>query len=81
MNSSLSNRSNILCTILFQIYVAMPFAFCTREKHPWCEFAEEADTGTTTLFLQDVNFRSNFVLDPNILHNEFFIYFVVSKNA
>lgn len=36
----------------------MPFAFCTREKYPWCEFAEEAETGTTTLFLQDVTLRS-----------------------
>lgn len=33
----------------------MPFAFCTREKQPWCEFAECAETGTTTKFLQKVN--------------------------
>lgn len=33
----------------------MPFAFCTREKHPWCEFAEEAETGPTTLLLQDAS--------------------------
>lgn len=32
----------------------MPFAFCTREKHPWCEFAEEAETGPTTILLQEV---------------------------
>lgn len=32
----------------------MPFAFCTREKHPWCEFAESAENGPTTLFLQEV---------------------------
>jgi beta-ureidopropionase len=32
----------------------MPFAFCTREKHPWCEFAESAEKGPTTVFLQDV---------------------------
>lgn len=36
--------------------LAMPFAFCTREKHPWCEFAEEAETGPTTLFLEEVYF-------------------------
>lgn len=36
------------------ISIDMPFAFCTREKHPWCEFAEEAETGPTTVFLQDV---------------------------
>lgn len=32
----------------------MPFAFCTREKHPWCEFAESAETGPTTDFLKQV---------------------------
>ena len=25
----------------------MPFAFCTREKHPWTQFAESAETGST----------------------------------
>lgn len=25
----------------------MPFAFCTREKLPWCEFAESAEDGPT----------------------------------
>ena len=29
---------------------AMPFAFCTREKSPWSEFAEEAEDGATTKF-------------------------------
>ena len=33
----------------------MPFAFCTREKYPWCEFAESAETGPTTKVLQEVN--------------------------
>ena len=33
---------------------AMPFAFCTREKYPWCEFAESAEDGPTTKFLQEV---------------------------
>ena len=36
----------------------MPFAFCTREKQPWCEFAESAEDGPTTKFLQKV--RDNF---------------------
>jgi hypothetical protein len=34
----------------------MPFAFCTREKQPWCEFAEDAETGPTTQFVQKVRF-------------------------
>jgi len=32
----------------------MPFAFCTREKHPWTQFAEPAETGVTTAFLSEV---------------------------
>lgn len=32
----------------------MPFAFCTREKSPWCEYAEDAETGPTTEFLKIV---------------------------
>ena len=37
----------------------MPFAFCTREKQPWCEFAESAEHGPTTKFLQDVNNKAS----------------------
>ncbi len=33
---------------------AMPFAFCTREKKPWCDFAESAEDGPSTHFLQGV---------------------------
>lgn len=32
----------------------MPFALCTREKLPWCEFAEPAEDGPTTNFLSEV---------------------------
>ena len=42
--------------------IYMPCAFCTREKHPWCQFAESAEDGPTTLFLQEVN---STVLDTN----------------
>lgn len=35
----------------------MPFAFCTREKQPWSEFAESAENGPTTKFLQEVGFQ------------------------
>ena len=34
--------------------LAMPFAFCTREKYPWVEFAESAYDGPTTKFLAEV---------------------------
>lgn len=33
---------NVLC---LQEAWTMPFAFCTREKRPWMEFAECAETG------------------------------------
>lgn len=39
---------------LIFMLLAMPFAFCTREKQPWCEFAESAETGPTTQMLQEV---------------------------
>lgn len=35
-------------------FPAMPFAFCTREKLPWTEFAESAEDGITTKFCQEV---------------------------
>jgi beta-ureidopropionase len=33
----------------------MPFIFCTRERHPWCQFAESAENGPTTQLVQQVN--------------------------
>ena len=33
----------------------MPFAFCTREKHPWTEFAESAADGPTIKLCQEVS--------------------------
>lgn len=32
----------------------MPFAFCTREKHPWTEFAEAIEDGPTIKLCQEV---------------------------
>ena len=45
--------------------LAMPFAMCTPEKHPWTQFAESAEDGPTIQFLQQVaiinsNFESFF---------------------
>ncbi|KAJ8983186.1 hypothetical protein NQ317_005829 [Molorchus minor] len=34
--------------------VNMPYAFCTREKTPWCEYAENAQHGPTTKMLQEL---------------------------
>lgn len=56
-------QDNFLSLSLFDIYtktaywlliLAMPFAFCTREKMPWCEFAESAEHGPTTRLMQEV---------------------------
>lgn len=46
----------------------MPFAFCTREKQPWCEFAEVAEDGPSTKFLAEVN-----TLDGNALSDVTFL--------
>lgn len=45
--------------ICLQEVWTMPFAFCTRERLPWTEFAESAETGPTTKFLSLV-FLFNF---------------------
>ena len=44
----------------------MPFAFCTREKVPWCEFAESAENGPTTLFLAEVGIATTYIEDKDI---------------
>lgn len=43
-----------LCNLIFTSVLAMPFAFCTRERLPWVELAESAENGPTTCFLQEV---------------------------
>lgn len=47
----------------------MPFAFCTREKLPWTEFAESAENGATTKFLQEVKLDNKNALKINKLIN------------
>lgn len=44
----------------------MPFVFCTREKFPWCEFAESVENGPSTMFLKEVFTNLNkFLLKNN----------------
>lgn len=46
----------------------MPFAFCTREKRPWCDFAEDPEHGPTTTLLRKVRlFSKHFYDDFNRL--------------
>ena len=47
----------------------MPFAFCTREKQPWLEFAEEVD-GPSTQALQVLAKKHNMVIVSPILERD-----------
>jgi beta-ureidopropionase len=58
------------CNVLgLQEAWTMPFAFCTREKHPWLEFAEPAD-GPTTQFLSTLARQYNMVIVSPILERD-----------
>lgn len=57
---------NVLC---LQEAWTMPFAFCTREKTPWCEFAEPVD-GPTTQFLLKLAAEYNMVIVSPILERD-----------
>ncbi|XP_063050680.1 beta-ureidopropionase isoform X2 [Engraulis encrasicolus] len=58
---------NIVC---FQEAWTMPFAFCTREREPWTEFAESAEDGITTKYCQELARRYNMVLVSPILERD-----------
>lgn len=48
----------------------MPIAFCTREKQPWCEFAEDAKIGPTTVLLKKLAREYNMVIVSPILERD-----------
>eukprot|EP00922_Rhytidocystis_sp_ex-Travisia-forbesii_P004700 GHVS01006916.1.p1 GENE.GHVS01006916.1~~GHVS01006916.1.p1 ORF type:complete len:419 (+),score=45.64 GHVS01006916.1:75-1331(+) len=48
----------------------MPFAFCTREKDPWMEFAEDAEEGRTTQFIKRKAAQWNMVIVSPILERD-----------
>jgi len=58
---------NVLC---MQETWTMPFAFCTREKYPWVEFAESAENGETTKFVQKLAKKHNMVIVSPILERD-----------
>ncbi|XP_069850517.1 beta-ureidopropionase isoform X2 [Dipodomys merriami] len=58
---------NIIC---FQEAWTMPFAFCTREKLPWTEFAESAEDGLTTRFCQMLAKKNEMVVVSPILERD-----------
>ncbi|MFT7581560.1 MAG: beta-ureidopropionase [Myxococcota bacterium] len=58
------------CNVLgLQEAWTMPFAFCTREKHPWLEFAETVD-GPSTQFLARLARKYNMVIVSPILERD-----------
>lgn len=57
---------NVIC---LQEAWSMPFAFCTREKQPWCEFAEPVD-GPSTQFLKDLAIKYEMVIVSPILERD-----------
>ncbi|CAJ0929697.1 unnamed protein product, partial [Mesorhabditis belari] len=59
--------ANIVC---LQEAWTMPFAFCTRERLPWTEFAESAETGPSTQFLQKLAGKYNMVIVSPILERD-----------
>ncbi|XP_025834218.1 beta-ureidopropionase-like [Agrilus planipennis] len=60
-------KVNIFC---LQELWTMPYFFCTREKQPWCEFAEPAENGPTTKFLQVLARKNNMVIVSPILERD-----------
>ncbi|XP_023221411.1 beta-ureidopropionase-like [Centruroides sculpturatus] len=58
---------NVIC---FQEAWTMPFAFCTREKYPWCEFAESAEDGPSTQLCQQMAKKYNMVIISPILERD-----------
>ncbi|XP_012280064.1 beta-ureidopropionase-like [Orussus abietinus] len=58
---------NIIC---LQEAWTMPFAFCTREKYPWCELAEDVETGPTTVLMCEMAERYNMVIISPILERD-----------
>lgn len=62
-----SEGINIVC---LQEAWSMPFAFCTREKQPWCEFAESPANGPSTLFLSELAAKYRMVIISPILERD-----------
>eukprot|EP00035_Acanthoeca_spectabilis_P004793 m.107042 g.107042 ORF g.107042 m.107042 type:complete len:441 (-) comp12729_c0_seq1:1568-2890(-) len=58
---------NVIC---FQEAWTMPFAFCTREKLPWSEFAECAQTGPSVKACQRWALKHNMVIVSPILERD-----------
>ncbi|XP_055327677.1 beta-ureidopropionase-like [Paramacrobiotus metropolitanus] len=58
---------NVVC---FEECWHMPFAFCTRERLPWCEFAEEISNGPTVSLCSKMAKQYNMVVICPILERD-----------
>jgi len=58
---------NVLC---LQETWHMPFAFCTRERYPWVEFAQSAEHGVAVQFIQRMAKKHNMVIVSPILERD-----------
>jgi beta-ureidopropionase len=59
--------ANVLC---LQEAWTCPFFVCTRERYPWCEFAEDAKTGRSTAFIKEMAKKWNMVIVSPILERD-----------
>jgi beta-ureidopropionase len=59
--------ANVVC---LQEAWPMPFAFCTREKRPWLEFAESAEDGPSVRFVSALAREHNMVIVSPILERD-----------
>ncbi|XP_050667863.1 beta-ureidopropionase-like [Leptidea sinapis] len=67
INTAAKEGVNVLC---LQEAWSMPFAFCTREKVPWCEFAEDVMDGPSTQFLKEFAVKYGMVIISPILERD-----------
>jgi beta-ureidopropionase len=59
--------ANVIC---LQECWTMPFAFCTREKYPWLEFAESPTEGRSVVFIREMAKKYNMVIVSHILERD-----------
>jgi len=67
VEAAAADNVNILC---LQELWTLPYVFCTREKYPWCEFAESARTGAGVTFLKGYAKKYNMVIVSPILERD-----------
>jgi len=67
IEAAAAENVNVLC---LQEFWTSPYVFCTREKYPWCEFAENPFTGASTTFLQNYARKYDMVIVSPILERD-----------